>query len=715
MTNSQNVWLLMRSFSIFLSIFLLSTIEANEKMEIMAEDLSATEKLVTAKGNVIVYYDDSVIQASQATYNRETFILTLRGKNIELFGYKGSKIRSDELKINTKSKEVRFKNIFLSDENDIWIYADSAKKADDNISFGSSIMSSCDVNSKDWSLYASNSNYDRKNHYMTMEDVKVKFWDVPVFYTPYLGFSTHKERSSGVLFPSFGYSKNDGAVYEQPIYWAPSKSWDVELRPQIRSVRGKGIYGTLRFADSPYSSGAVRVGYFQDNLDYVEEYDIKNETHYGFEMLYDSTRVLGNFMDLDSSIVDGLYINATLLNDIDYIYLQKRPMAHFGAVPLQESRFNYFIHDDDYFAGVYAKYFIDTRKVDNDTTMQILPTLQLHKYLKPLYLDTLTYSIDLTMNNYTRKDGITLKIGEFYAPIEYTHSLFDDYLTLSLKEDLYYNKLFFSNGDYSNSDYQYFNNISRIQLFSDLTKRYDSYVHVIQPSLTYSIPGSGVESPVDYDELEEEQQRLYAPGVEEENLALKFSQYIYDESGKLIFYERLTQFYQPDQEEYKFDDLSHEMLYNVRDWEFYNSFIFSYEFKKIKEMSSAIRWRSEGYALSLTHSYQRLFTYDGNEKVEEIEKNNDININIVYQLTDKLGLQGGFIYDIDEALNSQWKFGVRYNKDCWNLSVGYRQDVRPTATVNGTDSILDNSFNFQLNFVPFGGIGVSSDSMKQYQ
>jgi len=697
-----------------LTLFVLVS-SASDKIEIIAEDLSATERLVTAKGNVVVHYDDTVIQSSKAVYDREKHILTLSGDRVELFGYRGSKIESGELQINTESKELRFKNLFLADSNDIWIYADSAKKRDDNMTFGPSIMSSCNVNKKDWVLYSDSSKYDKKEHYMTMRGVKLKFWDVPLFYTPYLGFSTHKERSSGLLFPSFGYSKSDGVVYEQPIYWAPSKSWDVELRPQIRSIRGEGIYGTVRFADSPYSFGAVRVGYFQDKEDYVEEHNIKNDTHYGFEMLYDSSKMLGRFVELDDDVVDGLYINATLLNDIDYIYLQKKPMSHFGAVPLQESRFNYFIHDDDYSAGLYAKYFIDTRLADNNTTMQILPTIQLHKYLKPILLDSLTYSVDLTMNNFTRDEGTTLKVAEFYMPVEYTHSFFDDYMTFSLKEDLYYNTLLYGNGTFANDDYQYYNNVTRVKLFSDLTKKYDTFVHVLQPSFTYNAPGNGVESPVDYDDLEDDQKRLFAPGVEEENLAFKFSQYIYDDDGKLIFYERLTQFYHPDKEDNKFDDMSHEMLYNVREWEFYNSFIYSYEFNKIKQMSSAIRWKTDGYGLSLTHSYQRIYSYGEGDRVVETEKNNDINLNIVYQLTNRLGLVGGFVYDIDESFNSQWRFGMKYNRDCWNISLGYRQDVRPTSTTSGADSILDNSFSFQINFVPFGGVGFSSDDMKQYQ
>ncbi len=681
----------------------------------MAENLSATDNVVTAEGNVVVHYGDSTIQSSSAHYDKTSHILTLDGKKNELLGYKGSRIESKEMKINTESKKVTFKNIFMTDNNDIWVYSDHATKEGQNMTFGPTMMSSCDPGSKDWSLYSGSAHYDGEAHYMTMRNVKMKLWDVPLLYTPYLGFTTHKERSSGLLFPSFGYSKTDGFVYEQPIYWAASENWDVELRPQVRSIRGGGIYGTLRFVDSPYSGGAIRLGYFKDTADYTAENDMKNDSHYGLEALYDSSSILSRLFPAGSNVVDGIYLNAILLNDIDYIYLQKSQMGHFGSSSFQESRLNYFLHNEDFSGGLYAKYFYDNRAEDNDETMQTLPTLQLHKYLKSFVLDRLTYSLDLTMNNYTRQKGTTLKVAEFYAPIEYTHTFFDDFVTLSLKEDLYYNTLLFANGEFAEDHYQYYNAISRIKLYSDLTKEYTDFIHVLQPSIAYSIPGNGVESPVPFEELEEDQRRLYAPGLEAQNIALKLSQYFYDNSGNMVFYERFTQNYYPEKEEYKFGDFAHEMELNLDDWKFYNILLYSFEFNKIKEMSSEISWSHDGYGASLRHSFQRGYDYDENDEVQEHKYNNDVSLNVEFKITDKIRVQGGFVYDIDEELSSQYRLGVSYSRDCWNISLGLRQDIRPIEANDGADSILDNTFTVQVNFVPFGGVGLSSNEMERYQ
>jgi LPS-assembly protein len=705
-------------------IALLSIVAVAEgKLEMMAEDLSATKDTIRAEGDVVVHYQNTIIEAPKASYDREKEVLTLKSddssSSVEMMGYQGSKIVSSEVSIDTKTKETHFKNTFLSDSSDIWIFANSAIKRDENLTFGASMMSSCDMNSSDWTLYSKSSEYDGKEHYMKMRNVKMKLWDIPVVYTPYLAFSTNAQRRSGVLFPAFGYSDNEGFIYEQPLYWAISKSMDIEINPQIRTNRGEGIYGTLRFADSPYSSGGIRMGYFRDQDNYVAEHELENKNHYGLEMLYSSSNVIERIVDRDVDISDGVYIDLALLNDIDYIYLQKKPMNHFGVSLFVESKVNYFANNDDYFGGVYAKYFIDTTVDDNNNTMQILPTIQLHKYLKTIFSDHLTYSMDLTTNNYTREEGTTLKLLEFYTPIEYTTTIFDDFVSLSFKEDLYYKKALYGNATFENDDYEYYNAVHRAKIFTDLTKKYSSFVHVLQPSLTYSLPSNDDGLSEEFDELEDEQKKLYSPGFEEEDISFRLSQYFYDDGGNLKFYQRLSQSYLPQQDEYNWGDLSNEMQYNVANWKFYNLLIYSHQFSKIKEMSSRIDWGGRGYGIALSHSYERIYSWGEGEEIKTYKKTNDIKLDIGYQITHSLTLNAGFTYDIDnenseDELQYQYRVGFKYDRGCWNLALGMKQEIKPMQTTNGSKSIEENIFGFQLNFVPFGGIKMSTEDEQRY-
>jgi len=684
-------------FAVWLAQSLYAVSKSN-KIEITAKQVEATKTLVKARDNVIVYYADSVIKADTAHYNKTEKLLVLDG-NIEMIGYQGSKEHSNHMEIYTEKNEVTFDELFLVGGNDVWLFSDDVHKKEGNYTFGRSVLSSCDVEDPLWKMVFARSHYDSNASYMKIYDAKVYMWDVPVFYTPYMAFTTHNERSSGLLFPGFGYTSNEGILYEQPIYWAISPSMDLEVNPQVRTSRSLGVYSTFRFVDSAYSSGEIRAGYFKDEQRYVDQYNLPNDSHYGFEFNYESSKVFNNF--LPDGFTDGLYINTTFLNDIDYLNLQSSALTHFGLVPLQESRLNYFAHNNDYYAGVNAKYFIDTRKVDNDDTMQILPSLQFHKYLNHLLWDSLTYSADLHVNNFDRKEGATLRQAEFNIPLEFTTSFFDDFLNLSLGEEFYYSKFFFGNGDFVHDDFEYYSNIHRVKLFTDLTKKYDSFVHVLQPSLKYTKPGNEYQSPVGASLLSDEQKELFAVGLPEEAYSFSLSQYFYDENMKLKFYQRFTQQYYP-QREYELADMSNEMQYNWKRWRFYNNLTYAHEFGEIRESASSVALTQPDYSFSLGHTYKQVLP-----DVVTTVSANDVYLAFAYAYNSQIKLNGGLTYSIDESSSKQWRFGSSYNRDCWSVAATVRQDITPRPTGFTTD----NTFFVQFNFIPFGGIG--TDSLSQ--
>ncbi len=686
-------------FSLLLSLQSLHAGEEKNKIEVTAKHLDTTETTVKATDGVVVYYQDSVIKASSALYDKKTKLLVLDGK-VEMIGYQGTKEHIKHLEIQTESKEVTFEELFFVSENDVWLFTDKANRNEGNYTFGRSMLSSCEVNDPLWKMLFSHSLYDSESQYMEVYDAKVYFWDVPMFYTPYLGFSTNRKRSSGMLFPLLGYSSEEGFIYEQPVFWAISDSMDIEFNPQIRTNRSVGLYTTFRFVDSNHSSGELRVGYFKDKASYTEENNLPDSSHYGLEFNYESSKLFSD--KLPQGFTDGLYINTTFLNDIDYLNLQKTHLEHFGLVPLQESRLNYFLANDEYYAGLNAKYFIDTRKEDNDDTLQILPSLQLHKYLDHFIWNNLTYNIDFQVKNFDRKEGATLKQAEMKIPLEFTTSFFDDFVSLSLGEELYYSKFFFGNETYMYDDFQYYSNIHKVKLFSDLTKNYGNFIHVLQPSFEYVKPGNESESPVTFDGLTEDQKELFEVGLPEEHYTLSLSHYFYDENMKLKFYQRFSQKYYINRK-YEFADISNEMQYNLKKWEFYNDIVYAPEFGKVRTSSSRISLREKEYNFTLGHTYKKVLSDQPN-----ILSANDVDFNFVYAYNERVNIIGGLTYNIDEDSSKQWKFGGSYKQDCWSMAASIRQDITPRPTGYTTD----NSFYVQFNFIPFGGVGTGKNNME---
>ena len=667
----------------------------NNKIEITATHIDSIKDIITAKDNVLVYYNDTVIKASSASYDKTKKLLVLDGQ-IELIGYQGSKEHSNHMEILTETKEVTFDELFLVSQNDVWIYSDDVHKNEGNYTLGTSLLSSCDVTDPLWKMVFERSTYDSDAHQIKLYDAKMYLWDVPVFYTPYFSFTTNKERSSGLLFPGFGYSSDEGLLYEQPIFWAISPSMDMEFNPQIRTSRSLGMYGTFRFVDSAYSSGEIRAGYFKDKRSYQEDHPLINSSHYGLEVNYESSKVFKD--SLPEGFTDGLYINTTYLNDIDYLNLQQTKLTHFGQVPLQESRVNYFAHNNDYYGGLYAKYFIDTRKEDNDDTMQILPTVQLHKYLDHFIWDNLTYSADLHLNNFDRKKGATMKQAEVAVPLEFTIAFFDDLLNISLEEELYYSKFFFGNGTFVHDDFEYYSNIHKVKLFTDLTKKYEGFIHVLQPSVQYIKPGNEHQSPTDFSLLSDEQKALFSVGLPEEQYDLSLSQYFYDETMKLKFYQRFIQRYYTDRD-YHLGDMSNEMQYNWTAWSIYNNITYSHEFSKVRESSSRLGLSMPDYYVSLGHTYKKVLADLPNSIAA-----NDMYLNFRYSYNEKIKFNGGLTYNINESTSKQWRFGGSYHLDCWSMAASIRQDITPRPEGFTTD----NTFFVQFNFIPFGTIGTGS-------
>jgi len=684
-----------------LSMLLFSVEPENNNIEVTAKHVESANNTLYAKDGVVVYYNDSVIRSDRASYNKEAHKLVLDG-HVEMIGYQGTKEHASHMEIDTQTNTIKFKEIFFTNENDIWLLSNDAVRTKSIYTFGDSMLSSCDINDPLWKMHFSSSKYDAEEKYMKLYNTSVYFGDIPVFYTPYLAFSTSKERSSGLLFPLLGYTQDEGFVYEQPIYWAINRSMDIEINPQIRTDRSVGIYGTLRFADSPYSEGKLRLGYFRDNDDYLERNNLTDQEHYGLEFLYDSSQVFSQ--NFSEDVKDGLYANITLLNDIEYLNLQKTHLRHFGQIPLQESRINYFIQNDDWYGGLNAKYFIDTRLPDNDSTLQTLPSVQLHKYLKSFIFDNLTYSLDLQSKHLDRKTGPTLNQVEMRVPIEFTASFLDDFFNVTLGEQLYYGRFSFTDDETLPHDYfQYYSNVHTAKIFSDLTGKLHGLTHVIQPSLGYIKPGSESQSPLNFDELLDDQPQvkdLFSVGLPEEQFIFTLGQYFYDDAMKLRFFQRLSQGYYQDRD-YEMGDLKNEMGYYWDEWSLYSNIYYSFEYSDISESSNSISYDSEDYRLSVGHTFKQVFTDTDSTVIA-----NDISFDFRYAYNERVAINGGLIYNVEEETSKLWRVGGSYTRDCWSVAASISADVRPRpSTIDGvTDYTQEYGFFIQLNFIPFASI-----------
>ncbi len=666
-------------FFLTLSLFALE-----DNVKILAKKINGKGDTLTAIGDVVIYSDRYVITSDRAKYNKKTKIVQLYG-NINIIKDSRLFARSKFATLNLEDDYSFFSPLFLDDEDsDIWIRCDKANLQNGVYYTKKAIVSSCNVYDPDWKITYTSGDYSNNTKFVTLYNALFYIKNIPVLYTPYFRFSTDKTRRSGLLRPSFGYSSDDGLFYRQPIYFAPFKSWDFELDPQIRTRRGAGAYSTLRFADSPYSTGKITFGEFKEKSEYVKKYALKNSKHYGYEINYNRNKLFSGYFGEDAQ--DGLLIDYKYLNDVDYLNLQKE--KSYITSSLITSKVNYFLQKDKDYAGLYFRYFKDTSKVSNDDTLQTLPKAQYHSFTKPIFFDNLLYSIDYKFNNYYRKTGINAKQNEILLPIIFTMPLLNDYLNFSVSENIYMNYISYSNDPTIKHNGQYLSNYHKFSLSSDLTKRYDDFIHTIGLSIDYIVPSFNDKKGYFAD--------FIALNKEKKSINFQLEEFFYNSKGDLFLTHRLSQSYLFDEYDYKYGDLLNELIYKFSDkLSFTNNLVYSHKNKEVSEFQTGATYNGDIYDFSLLHTYKH---------GKELGDSNLITAKISTSYFSKYNYFANIDYDIKEGYTQNWEFGVKMHKKCWNYQISYKEHTTPILTSSGANSIKRRGIYLTVNFTPIGGI-----------
>ena len=694
---------------------------AVQNFELLADDVKRDNGVVTADKNVLVYSQDYLMSADRAVYDQQKEILELFG-NVNLIRNKDEISRCSYAKIDLNSKDSNYETLFMMNRDmEVWMQSDESNSTSKFYEVNGAVVSSCNVQDPDWKIKFSSGKLNRESKFLHLFNPVFYVGNVPVFYLPYFGFSTDTRRRTGLLPPEFGYGKNDGFYYKQPIYIAEYDSWDLQFDPQIRTRRGTGIYGTFRFADSPYSRGSVTLGAFRDTEGYRQRQieknslrlPLKNKTHKGVDVKYERDRLVKHLISED--LQEGLWLNATALNDVDYINLKKRGSGSDDN-PLVTSKLNYFLSSDKHYFGAYARYYTDTSKIgspnENKDTLQEYPSFQYHKFTDSFILPNVLYSVDLHSHNYTRKIGVKATQYEFNLPASFHLPLADDYLKFS-----YYHYLYATRVDYANKMYRptgdedksanYIENYHKLSLYTDLAKAYESFYHSLNLGVDYVVKAYNegdlpdrYETAEDdgnvyvYDMLGRKYQSFINPQHTRDEVSARATQYFFNEDGRKFLRHTISQGYYT--KENKRSNLKNIIgWYPLANLSFYNRLEYSYDNKYFEKVQSGASYTHDKFGASLWHTTQRKNAQ---------EKQNYLHLNGYVELPHNYRLFSSTQYDLERDYNKQWQLGVSHRRKCWNYTFVYEEELEPTTTTSGTAAKKSRGVYFFINFYPMGGV-----------
>ncbi len=664
-----------------------------DKFQILSNNLNSKDNIVIATGNVVIFSPTYYISAQKVIYDKNRGTLELFD-DVVILKDNITQAQSNYAFLDLNDESITQNPILvLEKKSNLWITSNDARKSNNKYDFDNSILSSCDCIDPAWNIRFSSADYDTEEQWLNTYNTRLYIKNFPVLYTPYFGFSTDNRRRTGLLIPTVGFSSGEGFLYSQPIYIAPADNYDLELIPQVRTNRGYGMYAYYRLIDSQYSNLKVKAGYFKENSDYKKDNSLDNDAHFGWSVDYVRTKLFSN----DES-EDGLYSSINWLNDIEFYNLEDEKYNSSTESKI-ESKINYYYKNNDYYLGTYLRHYIDTTVDSNDETLQQLPQVQLHSFSDSLFFDKLLYSADLQVTNYTRDEGVTATKTDLYIPFLYSFSFFNDYLNLTLQEEVSISKINYSNSSTSFKNANFIENRHIISLNSDLLKKYETGIHTMNLSSELVIPETSKLSGDIYS-LTSSDADLSSFPLSETTKTLTFAinqSWTNLEELKEIINHKIKQSVIYDEyDNSKLGNLENELRYNYFLGTVYNKLIYSNLDNELIESSSSFSLNYLDYFLNLSYYMSKETENSGKDNLESYTVKTGMKISNDYKLS--------YIenYNLETNTRSKQGFIFEINDKCWDLTLNLEKTIVPSSTTS--NSTKQDIIYVQLILKPLGGL-----------
>ncbi len=338
-------------------------------------------------GHVQLHQDQRTIAADRVTYDEKTGKVTVAGSvdfEDPRLGIKSSAGAYDALGGAFFDKA----NFQIFDRNGRGFAKEMSVTPEGIVHLEKVRYTTCPVGNEDWMIQANNIKLDTDAEQGIAHGVVMRFKDVPIFYTPYLAFPLGDDRQSGLLFPSFGHSGNNGYQLDVPYYFNLAPNYDATLTPGYLSKRGVQLGGEFRFLT------AGSRGQLEENF-------LPNDA------IENSDRYYLHFTDV-TSLAPGLRFDTDIAAVSDSNYFSDFAVgADQTSVTFLERRAEFLYYDDIWRVRAQAQNFqtIDTSIDAGDRPYSRVPRIEAFG-LVPL-LAGFEVAISSEVTNFLREVGPT--------------------------------------------------------------------------------------------------------------------------------------------------------------------------------------------------------------------------------------------------------------------------------------------------------------------
>ena len=223
------------------------TRDPNAQMLVKADELhyDYANNRVTAVGNVQIYYNGSRLEANSVIYDQKTKRLRAEG-NVWLREGDGKVVTGEILDLDEDFRDGFVDSLRLEGADKTRFAAPRMQRDTDKMTvFESGVYTACEPCKEDpskapkWQIKTSRIIHDDVEKMVYFENARLEFFDVPVFWWPYLSNPDPSvRRKTGWLPPTFSTSSLYGLAVTAPYFWALAPNYDVTLTPTVTTRQG---------------------------------------------------------------------------------------------------------------------------------------------------------------------------------------------------------------------------------------------------------------------------------------------------------------------------------------------------------------------------------------------------------------------------------------------------------------------------------------------
>ena len=331
-------WIIFLHFFVFL-LLLISHFSfptsslAGGQTEISADNLEYLSQTNTylAKGSVRIAFENSTLSAEEMRLDNNTSDAVVTGNVV----YEDSEaiIKADRIELNLKTELGTVYNsyIFYKKQN-FHIRSENVKKTGvKSFYFNKASLTSCDADTPSWHISGEDINTTQHEN-LSAWHAKLYFGNIPVFYTPYFWAPVIKERQTGFLFPSFGYSSKRGQYYKQGFFWAFKENQDATLYLDYYTENKLAGGLDYRYVLTPESNGEFWIYHARDYEPSRDLFEIK--TYHNLKLPHNISAYLKLHAVNESDYYETL--DSTSFNRVGLSLWEQNPFGFSSEERLQK-------------------------------------------------------------------------------------------------------------------------------------------------------------------------------------------------------------------------------------------------------------------------------------------------------------------------------------------------------------------------------------------